>query len=67
MVGLPPWSIRNGSGGNEWLPVQHPQPGQAVPYEILPADEMPHLVDPPAGWFVNANGDPAGTALDNIH
>ncbi|GIK84785.1 MAG: penicillin amidase [Betaproteobacteria bacterium] len=65
VVGLPPWFIRNGTGGNEWLPVQHPQPGQAVPYEILPADEMPHLVDPRAGWFVNANNDPAGTVLDN--
>jgi penicillin amidase len=26
---------------------------------------MPHLVNPPAGWFVNANNDPAGTVLDN--
>lgn len=65
VAGLPPWFIRNGTGGNEWLPVQHPQPGQAIPYEILPADEMPHLIDPRSGWFVNANNDPAGTALDN--
>ena len=43
----------------------HPQPEQAIPYEILPADEMPHLVNPSAGWFVNANNDPAGTVLDN--
>jgi penicillin G amidase len=63
--GLPPWFIRNGQGGNEWLPVQHPQPDQAIPYEIYPASEMPHLVNPPAGWFVNANNDPAGTVLDN--
>ncbi len=63
--GLPPWFIRNGQGGNEWLPVQHPQPGQAIPYEILPAAEMPHLINPPAGWFANANNDPAGTVLDN--
>jgi len=65
VVGLPPWFIRNGAGGNEWLPVQHPQPGQAIPYEILPAAEMPQIIDPPAGWFVNANNDPAGTSLDN--
>ena len=65
VTGLPPWFIRNGTGGNEWLPVQHPQPEQAVPYEILPADEMPHLINPRAGWFVNANNDPAGTVLDN--
>lgn len=63
--GVPPWFIRSGVGGNEWLPVQHPQPGQAIPYEILPDEEMPHLVNPPAGWFVNANNDPAGTVLDN--
>lgn len=65
VAGLPPWFIRNGGGGNEWLPLQQPQPGQAIPYEILPADEMPHLVNPRAGWFVNANNDPAGTVLDN--
>jgi penicillin G amidase len=63
--GLPPWFIRDGQGGNEWLPVQHPQPHQAIPYEIYPASEMPHIVNPPAGWFVNANNDPAGTNLDN--
>ena len=65
VVGLPPWFIRDGTGGNEWLAVVHPQPAQAIPYEILPASEMPHLVNPPAGWFVNANNDPAGTVLDN--
>jgi penicillin amidase len=65
VTGLPPWFIRDGGGGNEWLPVVHAQPGQAIPYEILPASEMPHVVNPPAGWFVNANNDPAGTSLDN--
>jgi penicillin amidase len=63
--GAPPWFIRNGQGGNEWLPVQHPQLHQAIPYEIYPAAEMPHAVNPRAGWFVNANNDPAGTTLDN--
>jgi penicillin G amidase len=63
--GLPPYFIRSGSGGNEWLPATHPQPGQAIPYEILPYEEMPHIVNPPAGFFVNANHDPAGTTLDN--
>jgi penicillin G amidase len=65
VTGAPPWFIRNGQGGNEWLPVQHPQPGQAIPYEILPYAEMPHIINPPAGWVVNANNDPAGTTLDN--
>jgi penicillin G amidase len=63
--GLPPFFVRDGTGGNEWLPVENPQPNQALPYEILPSDEMPQAVNPPAGWFVNANNDPAGTTLDN--
>jgi len=63
--GLPPWFIRNGQGGNEWLPVLHPQPQQAIPYEIYPAAEMPHIINPPAGWFVSANNDPAGLTLGN--
>ena len=63
--GLPPFFIRNGTGGNEWLPVTHPQPNQAIPYEILPAPEMPHIVNPPAGFFVNSNNDPAGITLNN--
>ena len=63
--GLPPFFIRNGVVGNEWLPVQHPQPNQALPYEILPANEMPHVVNPAAGWFVNANNDPLGVTLNN--
>jgi penicillin amidase len=62
---LPPYFIRDGAGGNEWMPVVHPQRNQAIAYEILPPEEMPHVVNPPAGWFVNANNDPAGTTLDN--
>ena len=56
---------QRGRAATSGCPCQHPQPGQAIPYEILPAAEMPHLVNPPAGWFVNANNDPAGTVLDN--
>lgn len=63
--GLPPMFIRNGTGGNEWLPVQNPQPGQALPYEILPFSETPQIINPPAGWFVNANNDPVGNTHDN--
>lgn len=65
VAGLPPFFIRNGTGGNEWLPVRNPQPGQAIPYEILPFSEMPQVVNPVAGYFVNANNDPAGLTLDN--
>jgi len=65
VVGLPPYFIRNGTGGNEWLAMPDPPPGQAIPYEILPPEEMPHTVNPPAGFFVNGNNDPIGTTLDN--
>ena len=60
-----PWFVRNGQGGNEWLAVQHPQPNQATPHEIVPFAEMPQLLNPPAGWFVNANNDPLGLTRDN--
>ncbi|HEX2165572.1 MAG TPA: penicillin acylase family protein, partial [Thermoanaerobaculia bacterium] len=64
--GAPPWMLRDGTGGNEWLPLDGPPPaGQAVPFQVLPFAEMPQLLNPPAGWFVNANNDPAGTTLDN--
>jgi penicillin G amidase len=63
--GLAPYFIRKGTGGNEWLPARNPRRGQAVPYEILPSSEMPQVVNPPAGFFVNANNDPAGVTLDN--
>lgn len=65
IAGLPPYFIRDGTGGNEWLPVTNPQPGQAIPYEILPFAEMPKLLNPPAGYFINANNDPIGNTLDN--
>jgi penicillin amidase len=65
VFGLPPFLVRTGTGGNEWLALRHRQPGQAIPYEILPAAEMPHTVNPRNGFFVNANNDPIGTSLDN--
>jgi penicillin amidase len=63
--GLPPFFIRDGTGGNEWLAAPDPPATQAVPFAILPFSEMPQVVNPPAGFFVNANNDPAGTTLDN--
>jgi len=65
VTGLPPYFIRNGMGGNEWLPVTDPQPGQSLPYEILPFDEMPQAVNPPSDMIVNANNDPLGLTFDN--
>lgn len=64
--GLPPFFIRDGTGGNEWLPAPADRPDHhAVPYQVLSMEEMPHVINPPRGWFVNANNDPAGTTLDN--
>ncbi len=65
--GIPPFVIRDGSGAlkHDWLPVQNPQPNQAVPYEILPASEMPYVINPASGYFANANNDPIGFSLDN--
>ena len=65
VTGLPPFFIRDGSGPNNWVPDPAQSQGQAIPYEILPFEEMPHTVNPPNGFFVNANNDPAGTTLDN--
>ncbi len=65
VTGAPPFFIRNGQGGNEWLPVKNRQPDQTLPYEILPYAEMPQVVNPSNGWFVNANNDPIGQTLDN--
>lgn len=65
--GIPPWFIRNGTGAlnHEWLPVENPQPGQMLPYEILPWAEMPHVINPDQGYIANANNDPVGVTLDN--
>jgi penicillin amidase len=65
VVGAPPWLIRSGQGGNEWLKVVNPQPHQATPREVLPFSELPQVVNPKAGFFVNANNDPAGVTRDN--
>ena len=65
--GLPPFLIRDGTHRfkNEWLPLSKPQPEQTVPYEILPFDEMPQVVNPAQGFIVNTNNDPVGVTLDN--
>jgi penicillin amidase len=62
--GLPPFFIRNGAGGNEWLPAA-PTPDQPLPYQLLPFDELPQTANPDSGVILNANNDPVGTTLDN--
>ena len=65
VVGLPPYFIRNGTGGNEWIADPTPDADQALNYEILPFDEMDGLVNPRRGWIANANQDPTGQTFDN--
>jgi penicillin G amidase len=66
VTGLPPFFLRNGSGGgNDWVRITTRPANQALSYAILPAAEMPQIVNPAGGWIVNANNDPAGTTLDN--
>lgn len=63
--GVPPWFIRDGSGGNEWIPQPNRPADQAVPFQVLPYSEMPQVVNPDAGWFANGNNDPNGVTLKN--
>jgi len=63
--GLPPFFIRNGISGNEWVPDNDLQADRANRFRILPFHEMPHTINPPAGFFVSANNDPTGATLDN--
>jgi penicillin G amidase len=65
VAGLPPYFIRNGTGGNEWIPDPSHADDHAIPYQILPASEMDHLVNPARGWISNANQDPTGQTFDN--
>jgi penicillin G amidase len=65
VTGLPPWFIRNGTGGNEWIADSSRASDQALDYEILPFAEMDGLVNPRRGWIANANQDPTGATFDN--
>lgn len=65
VTGAPPYLIRSGQGGNEWLAQRNAYPAQAVPYEVLSPAEMPQLVNPAQGYIANANNDPVGNTLDN--
>jgi penicillin amidase len=63
--GSPPWFIRNGQGGNEWLKDPSPDRFNGSGYLALPFSELPQTVNPKNGFVVNANNDTAGTTLDN--
>ena len=63
--GLPPYFVRNGTGGNDWLLAVTGDRSRAIPFEILPERELEQLVNPARGWISNANQDPTGQTLDN--
>jgi penicillin amidase len=68
--GTPPFFIRDGTHTlrHEWLPAPvnvMADPTRSLPYAILPYSEMPHVVNPGAGYVLNANNDPVGTTVDN--
>ncbi|MCB1560440.1 MAG: penicillin acylase family protein [Xanthomonadales bacterium] len=63
--GAPPFIIREGTGGNEWLPAENHYEGQHSRFEILSPAEMPQVVNPASGYIANANNDPVGVTLDN--
>ena len=63
--GAPPFIVRNGTGGNEWMRPVNRYPGQHLPYEILSPEEMPYTINPARGYIANANNDPIGTTFDN--
>jgi penicillin amidase len=65
VAGLPPYFVRNGTGGNEWIADPTRAEDQAIPYEVLPFAEMDGLVNPKRGWISNANQDPNGQTFDN--
>ena len=63
--GSPPWFVRDGQGGNEWLRDPNPDKYNGTGYLSLPFGELPQTVNPKNGFVVNANNDTAGTTLDN--
>jgi len=63
--GAPPWFIRNGQGGNEWLRDPNPDKFNGTGYLSLPFSELPQTVNPKNGFVVNANNDASGSTLDN--
>jgi len=65
VAGAPPWFIRSGEGGNEWLVDPSPDQYNGTGYMSLPFDELPQTVNPANGFVVNANNDPAGVTLNN--
>lgn len=65
VTGLPPFFIRNGRGGNEWLPAQTADSHRALSFETLSSEELPAATNPANGLLITANNDPVGASADN--
>jgi len=65
--GVYPIFPRDGTGTylHQWIPQAERPADQAIPFRILPFEEMPQIVNPEKGFVVNANNDPIGNTLDN--
>jgi penicillin amidase len=65
VAGLPPYFIRNGVGGNDWISETVRPEDHAIPFAKLPDSELERLVNPSDGVMSNANQDPTGQTFDN--
>jgi len=65
VVGLPPFLLRDGQGGNEWIIASESDAQRASRFAVLPFEEFPTTRNPELGFIVNANNDPGGGSLDN--
>ena len=59
-----PELVRDGSGPGNWVPDPARSDGQSIPFAVIPFDEMPQLVNPPAGFVASSNNDPLGLLAD---
>jgi len=65
VAGLPPYFIRNGVAGNDWISQAVRPEDHAIPFAKLPDSELERLVNPSDGVMSNANQDPTGQTFDN--
>jgi penicillin amidase len=65
--GSAPNFVRDGSGArrHDWVRKARVEPGSDIPFETLPFEEMPQVVNPAQGFLLNANNDPDGSTVDN--
>lgn len=67
ITGNAPFFVRDSTivDQNAWIFLEKIPDSQSLPYKIMPFDEMPHIINPAQGFFVNSNNDPVGLTLNN--